>query len=225
MKILVVEDEAELAHGLIKNLELEGHIVELCTNLQTALITVENHFDIIVLDINLPDGSRLEVLRRVKRLHQQTGIIIVSARDSVDNKVEGLELGADDYLIKPFQFAELNARLKSLVRRVHFQGSEIITYHELEVNSSTLETYVNSTKVELTKREYDLLIYFLANKNRVLTKAGIAEHISKGYMDYGFSDDYIYTHIKNLKKKLLKSGCKDYIKNVYGVGYKFTDEN
>ncbi len=223
MKILIVEDEPQLAQSIQAFLESEGHICELAENLSLALHLVDNVFDIIVLDLNLPDGNGLEVVKKVKGKGMNTGVIIVSARDSLDNKIEGLELGADDYLTKPFQMAELNARLKSLVRRVHFKGEEKIEFNELVIIPNELIVTVNGKPVDLTKKEFDLLVYFIANKNRVLTKTGIGEHMSKDFMDYGFTDDFIYTHIKNLRKKLLKAGCGDYVRNVYGVGYKFTD--
>jgi DNA-binding response OmpR family regulator len=223
MKILIVEDEPELANSIQSFLESQGHICEKVDKLSDAMYAVDNIFEIIVLDLNLPDGNGLEVVRKEKNKGMNTGIIIVSARDSLDNKIEGLELGADDYLTKPFQMAELNARLKSLVRRVHFKGDDKIEFNELVVVPSEIVVTVNDQPVDLTKKEFDLLVYFIANKNRVLTKTGIGEHMSKDFMDYGFTDDFIYTHIKNLRKKLLKAGCGDYIRNVYGVGYKFTD--
>lgn len=223
MKILVVEDEPQLAQSIQQFIAGEGHGCEVVGNLASALSKVDNQFDIVILDLNLPDGNGLEVVKKVKGSGMQTGIIILSARDSLENKIEGLELGADDYLTKPFQMAELNARLKSLVRRVHFKGEEIITFNELEIVPGQLLVKVNSNPVDLTKKEFDLLMYFIANKNRVLTKTGIGEHMSKDFIDYGFTDDLIYSHIKNLRKKLIKAGCGDYIKNVYGVGYKFTD--
>nr|WP_321406959.1 response regulator transcription factor [uncultured Carboxylicivirga sp.] len=223
MKILIVEDEPELANSIKTFLESVGHLCEQVSRLDDALHIVDTVFDIIVLDLNLPDGNGLEVLRKVKNKGMKTGIIIVSARDSLDNKIEGLELGADDYLTKPFQMAELNARLKSVVRRVHFKGDDHIEFNELKVIPGEILVTVNNKPVDLTKKEFDLLVYFIANKNRVLTKTGIGEHMSKDFMDYGFTDDFIYTHIKNLRKKLLKAGCGDYIRNVYGVGYKFTD--
>jgi len=225
MKILIVEDEPQLAQSMHSFLSSEGHVCEVAGDLSLALHLIDTLFDIIVLDLNLPDGNGLEVVKKVKSKGMNTGVIIVSARDSIQNKVEGLELGADDYLTKPFQMAELNARLKSLVRRVHFKGEEKIVFNELEITPSELLVKVNGTPVDLTKKEFDLLVYFIANKNRVLTKTGIGEHMSKDFMDYGFTDDFIYTHIKNLRKKLIKSGSGDYIRNVYGVGYKFTDVN
>lgn len=223
MKILLVEDELELAQSISNFLDTEGHACDHAANLSMALHLLDSPYDIIILDLNLPDGNGLGVLRKVKSRGMNTGIIIVSARDSLDNKIEGLELGADDYLTKPFQMPELNARLKSLIRRVHFKGEEEIIYNELKVVPSQILTTVNNKPVDLTKREFDLLLYFIANKNRVLTKTAIGEHMSKDFMDYGYTDDFIYTHIKNLRKKLLKLGCGDYIRNVYGVGYKFTD--
>nr|WP_319400458.1 response regulator transcription factor [uncultured Carboxylicivirga sp.] len=223
MKILIVEDEPELSQSIHNFLQSEGHICESVSRLNDALYLVDSVFDIIVLDLNLPDGNGLEVVRKVKSKGMNSGIIIVSARDSLSNKIEGLELGADDYLTKPFQMAELNARLKSVIRRVHFKGDDKIEFNELTVIPDKIMVTVNSQPVDLTKREFDLLVYFIANKNRVLTKTGIGEHMSKDFMDYGFTDDFIYTHIKNLRKKLLKAGCGDYIRNVYGVGYKFTD--
>lgn len=225
MKILVVEDEPQLAQSIQNFLMQEGHGCEIAGDLSTALHLSDSLFDIIILDLNLPDGNGLELIKKVKGKGLNTGVIIVSARDSIENKVEGLELGADDYLTKPFQMAELNARLKSLVRRVHFKGEEKIVFNELEITPSELLVKINDTALDLTKKEFDLLLYFIANKNRVLTKTGIGEHMSKDFMDYGFTDDLIYSHIKNLRKKLIKAGCNDYIKNVYGVGYKFTDSN
>ncbi len=225
MKILIVEDEPLLAQSIHDFLISEGHACEVANNLSLALHLVDSLVDIIVLDLNLPDGNGLEVVKKVKSKGMNTGVIIVSARDSIENKVEGLELGADDYLTKPFQMAELNARLKSLVRRVHFKGEENIVFNELEITPGELLVKVSGIPVDLTKKEFDLLVYFIANKNRVLTKTGIGEHMSKDFIDYGFTDDFIYTHIKNLRKKLIKAGCGDYIRNVYGVGYKFTDAN
>ncbi|MBS2210506.1 response regulator transcription factor [Carboxylicivirga mesophila] len=223
MKILIVEDEPQLAQSVQQFLSSEGHSCEMVGTLNSALQMLDAQFDIVILDLNLPDGNGLEVVKKVKGGGMQTGIIILSARDSLENKIEGLELGADDYLTKPFQMAELNARLKSLVRRVHFKGEETINFNELEIVPGQLLVKVNDNPVDLTKKEFDLLVYFIANKNRVLTKTGIGEHMSKDFMDYGFTDDLIYSHIKNLRKKLIKAGCGDYIKNVYGVGYKFTD--
>lgn len=225
MKILIVEDEYQLAQSIYDFLISEGHMCTVAEDLSTALNYTDTLFDIIILDLNLPDGNGLEVIKKVKSSGVDTGIIIVSARDRIEDKVEGLELGADDYLTKPFLMAELNARIKSLVRRVHFKGDDKIVFNELIIKPDELVVTVQDVPVDLTKKEFDLLLYFVANKNRVLTKTGIGEHMSKDFMDYGFTDDFIYTHIKNLRKKLLKAGCNDYIQNVYGVGYKFTDIN
>jgi DNA-binding response OmpR family regulator len=223
MKTLIVEDEPQLAQSLQTFLEEQGHTTTVANNLASALEYTNSPFDIVVLDLNLPDGNGLEVVRKVKGENKNTGIIIVSARDSLDHKIEGLDLGADDYLTKPFQMAELNARIKSLVRRFQLKGDDKIIYNEISIIPDQLMVSVNEQSVDLTKREFDLLLYFISNKNRVLTKTAIGEHMSKDFMDYGFTDDLIYSHIKNLRKKLLKAGCGDYIRNVYGVGYKFAD--
>jgi DNA-binding response OmpR family regulator len=223
MKILLVEDERELAKTTHQFIINQGHQCDLAPTLSDALLMIESVYDLIILDLNLPDGNGLDVIKKVKSRGIASGIIVVSARNSIDNKVEGLELGADDYLTKPFHLSELNARIKSLVRRVQFQGEEEINYNELKVIPSQMITMVNGTIVDLTKKEFDLLIYLIANKNRILTKTAIGEHMSKDFGDYGFTDDFIYTHVKNLRKKLIKANCGDYIKNIYGVGYKFTD--
>lgn len=223
MKILLVEDERELAKTTHQFIINQGHQCDLAPTLSDALLMIESVYDLIILDLNLPDGNGLDVIKKVKSRGITSGIIVISARNSINNKVEGLELGADDYLTKPFHLSELNARIKSLVRRVQFQGEEEINYNELKVIPSQMITMVNGTIVDLTKKEFDLLIYLIANKNRILTKTAIGEHMSKDFGDYGFTDDFIYTHVKNLRKKLIKANCGDYIKNIYGVGYKFTD--
>lgn len=223
MKILIVEDEKELAKTIYQFLINEGHNCNVAPTLSDAYTHLQSVFDLIVLDINLPDGNGLEIIDKVKSSGFQTGIIVVSAKNSLENKIEGLELGADDYLTKPFHLSELNARIKSLIRRVQFQGDEIIVFNELKIVPTEMKTTINDQLVDLTKREFDLLLFLIANKNRILTKTAIGEHLAKGIDDYGFSDDFIYTHVKNLRKKLLKEGCNDYIKNVYGVGYRFTN--
>lgn len=223
MRILLVEDEKELAKTTHQFLIQEGHVCHVAPTLAEALYMSDTAYDLIILDLNLPDGNGLDVIKKVKSSSMETGIIVVSARNSLENKVEGLELGADDYLTKPFHLTELNARLKSLVRRVQFKGNEEIIFNELRIVPDQMKVTINNELVDLTKREFDLLIYLIANKNRILTKTAIGEHLSTGLADFGFTDDFIYTHVKNLRKKLIKAGCGDYIRNVYGAGYRFTD--
>lgn len=223
MKILIIEDEKALSDSIISYLKYEGHVCEPATNYESALMKINLYnYDCMIIDINLPDGSGLDIIRELKRKNKKGGIIIASARDSVDDRIEGLEIGADDYLTKPFNLSELNARIKSIVRRMNFKGNNTIEFNEIKIDTDSLQTYVNNDLVNLTKKEYDLLIYFLANRNRVLTKESIGEHVWGDYADTLVSLDFIYTHIKNLRKKILKKGSQDYIRNVYGVGYKFS---
>jgi DNA-binding response OmpR family regulator len=171
----------------------------------------------------LPDGDGLSLIKEVKEKDYTTGVIIISAKDALSNKVNGLDLGADDYLTKPFFMPELNARINSLIRRLNFEGNNEIVIGSLKVIPEQMQLLVNDKNVDLTNTEFNLLLYFITNKNRVLSKTNLADYMSSNYHDYSFSDDLVYTHIKNLKKKLEKAGSEDYIKNVYGVGYKFID--
>ena len=164
----------------------------------------------------------LSLIKEIKEKDSTCGVIIISAKDALDKKVEGLDLGADDYLTKPFFMPELNARVKSLIRRLNFEGNNEITIGDLKVIPDEMRLVIADVDVDLTNTEFNLLLYFVSNKNRVLSKTNLAEYMSSKYFDYGFSDDVIYGHIKNLKKKLEKSGSPDYIRNIYGVGYKFT---
>ena len=222
MKILIIEDEKTLTDSVVEYLVEEGHICEAVYNHYDAIEKLELYdYDCIVVDINLPDGSGLDIIKQVKKSSKTLGIIIISARNSLENRIEGLEIGADNYLTKPFHLAELNAHLKSINRRINFNGNEQIIINEIKILPGEHAVYVNNKEVKLTKKEYELLVFFAANKNKVITKSGLAEHLWGDYMDMADSFDFLYTHIKNLRNKLLKEGCADYIKTVYGVGYKF----
>ncbi len=220
--ILIVEDEVELALSTIHFLQ-DNHFT--CTHtstIQSALKEIKNnHFHAALLDLGLPDGDGLVLIKELKNKNQETGVIIVSAKDTLNKKVDALELGADDYLTKPFFFAELNARIKSLIRRLNVEESKKIVINELSIYPEEMKVVVHDKVADLTSKEFSLLLYFASNQNRVLSKTILGEFMSSGYDDYGFSDDLVYTHIKNLKKKLSKLGCTEYIKNVYGIGYKF----
>ncbi|MCD4697732.1 MAG: response regulator transcription factor [Bacteroidales bacterium] len=182
-------------------------------------------YDIILLDITLPDGNGLELLKKVKELQKNnTGILIISAKDSLDDKILGLDLGADDYITKPFHLSELNSRVNAVIRRRKFDGSEILTFNEIRVDTVSKEVKVNEMQMELTKKEYELLIYLITNKNRVLTKEAIAEHLWGEDIDLADNFDFIYTHIKNLRKKIMAKGGQNYLKTMYGMGYKFSDQ-
>lgn len=226
MKILIIEDEVKLANSIEEYLEEEGHVCELAHNFKQAKEKIDAHqYESIVVDINLPDGSGLDLIAYIKEQNISHGIIIISARNSLENRIEGLEIGADSYLTKPFHLSELNAQLKSINRRINFSGNNDIVYNEIKLLPDEFKVFIHEKELTLTRKEYDLLLFFISNKNKVITKTGLAEHLWGDYMDSADSFDFIYTHIKNLRKKLISMGCSDYIKTVYRVGYKFETDN
>ena len=181
-------------------------------------------YDIILLDISLPDGSGLDLLKTIKKYQVKAGVIIISAKNSIDDKITGLDLGADDYLTKPFHLSELNSRIKALLRRRHFDGTSALNFNEISVNTDSKTVLVKGTEIILTPKEYDLLLFFLVNKNRVLTKEIIAGHLWADNIDLADNFDFIYTHLNNIRKKIRRAGGTDYIKTIYGMGYKFSDQ-
>ncbi len=221
---MLIEDEPALAASMQEFLLAEGYLVEYAADFPAAKEKVALYeYDCLVVDINLPGGSGLDVLRQLKKHHPTTGVIIVSARNALDDRITGLDLGADDYLTKPFHLPELNARLKAILRRRQFGGNTDITFGDLKVNPDRREVSVLGQPLDLTPKEYDLLLYFLANQHRVLRREIIAEHLLGDDVDQMDDFNFIYSHVKNLRKKLLAQGCADYIRMVYGIGYKFTD--
>lgn len=223
MKILIVEDEAELLGNILAYLD-QGDIV--CESAPTYSAAEDKilsfPYDIVVLDIMLPDGNGIELLREIKKHQPETGVLIISAKNALDDRLEGLELGADDYLTKPFHLSELNARLRAIYRRRKFQGYKEVQFHEISVNTDTHDVMVHDNPLILTLKEYELLIFFIANKNRVLPKQTIAEHLWGDHVDLQDSFDYVYQHIKNLRKKITAAGGDDYIRTIYGLGYKWS---
>jgi len=223
MKILLVEDEKELASSISDFLiQQEKYNCDVAFNFRKAIDLCDMYdYDCMLVDIGLPDGNGLDIIKEVKSKNTKTGIIIISARDAIEDRIQGLNLGADDYLVKPFHLSELNARIYSLMRRIKFDGEDMLTANEITLNPQSREVRISDSLVELTKNEYDLLLYLISNKNQVIRKTSIAEHLCGEYIDVLSSLDFVYVHIKNLRKKLIKAGCEDYIKTVYGVGYKF----
>ncbi|MBS1564131.1 MAG: response regulator transcription factor, partial [Bacteroidetes bacterium] len=186
-----------------------------------AKITVYD-YACVILDINLPGGSGLRLLRELKDNHKEDGVLIISARDALDDRVKGLQLGADDYLTKPFHLPELAARVAAIIRRKHFNGSNTVRFDELLLDLNSKTASAGKKTIELTKKEYELLLYFISNKNRVVSKEAIAQHLWGDDMEDAGNFDFLYTHIKNLRRKLLQGGCPDYIHAIYGMGYKFS---
>ena len=223
MKILVIEDEIELVKSITSYLKEENYICELATNYQAALSKIELYdYDCILLDISLPGGTGLDILKQLKLNNKVDGVLIISAKDSLSDRVDGLQLGADDYLPKPFHLSELSARVAAIIRRRTFNGSSLLRFNELTIDTNGKVAFCNNQTLDLTKKEFELLLYFIANKGRVISKNAIAEHLWGDEMDMADNYDFIYTHIKNLRKKLEKYKA-DYIKSIYGMGYKFTD--
>jgi DNA-binding response OmpR family regulator len=178
-------------------------------------------YDCIILDLMLPDGNGLQILEALKNMNQQEGVIIVSAKNALEDKITGLQLGADDYLTKPFHLSELTARIYSIIRRKHFTSSNIITQNEIAIDLQAKTVTIYDRVVPLTRKEFDLLLYFIGNRHKVISKSTLAEHLSGDFADMLDNHDFVYAHIKNLKKKLHHAGCLPYLKTVYGTGYKW----
>ena len=222
MKILIIEDETELAKSMAEYLSEEKYRCEIASTFTEAIHKILRYdYDCILLDITLPDGNGLKILEELAREGKEDGVIIISAKNAVEDKIKGLQTGADDYLAKPFHLSELTARIFSLIRRKQFNNANIVQQNELNIHLLSKMVSVSNTPVPLTKKEFDLLIYFIGNKNRVLSKSTLAEHLSGDFADMLDNHDFVYAHVKNLKKKLHDAGCRPYIKTVYGTGYKW----
>lgn len=224
MKLLVIEDEPELNQLIVNSLQKEQYVVEVAENYTTALEKVMVYdYDCIILDIMLPGGSGLDILDALKKAEKTDSVIIVSAKNSLDDKLTGLNMGADDYLPKPFHMAELTARVKSVIRRKKFSGNAGIVYGNLELSFDHRNVLVNGSDLLLNRKEFEILQYFLVNKNRLVTKTALAEHVWGDQADEADNYEFIYSQIKNLRKKLKDVGADVKIQAVYGVGYKLTE--
>jgi len=225
MKILLIEDENELAESITSYLEGNNFVCEWASSLHTAMDKISGYeYDCILLDLMLPDGYGFEILKELKRQHKTEGVIIISAKETLETRIEGLQLGADDYLTKPFHLSELLVRIQALIRRKNFNGNNILSFNEIDIDILSKTVKVKNTKLEITKTEFELLLFLIGNENRVLSKSAIAEHISGDMADMLDNHDFVYAHIKNLKNKLKEAGCCDYIKTVYGLGYKWQND-
>ena len=223
MKLLLVEDELSLRAALVDYLRQSGYVCEVAGSYGQGQVKLYQ-YDCVVLDLTLPDGNGLDILRTLKADGSRAGVLVISARGALEDRLAGLDLGADDYLPKPFHLAELNARLRAIIRRRQFQGSHHIAFRDLLVWPEQAEVFVREQPLTLTRMEYDLLLFLLANPGRVLTKEAIAEHLCGDSVDTVDSFDFIYTHLKNLRRKMQEKGAENYIRTMYGVGYKLSAE-
>ncbi|MBC7557477.1 MAG: response regulator transcription factor [Chryseobacterium sp.] len=221
MKILLIEDEVQLSKSILSYLKDEKYSCDLAEDYSTAKEKLELFdYDCVLLDINLPDGNGLNLLKFLKEEKKSDGVIIISAKNSLDDKIEGLQLGADDYLPKPFHLAELGARISSVIRRRQFEGNSSFFVNDLEIDTFSKNISFKGKALDFTRKEFDILLYLAVNKNRTISKNAIAEHIAEDNIDFFDNFDFLYAHIKNIKKKLASIGAQDCIKSVYGMGYK-----
>ncbi len=222
MKILIIEDEKELADNIAFYLFGQKYLCEIADTFSKAMDKIDTfQYDCILLDIMLPGGDGIKILEEIKKQNKQEGVIIISAKDSLDDKVKGLQLGADDYLPKPFHLPELAARIHAVIRRKQFGNSNVIEHNELSIDLLAKSAKVGTNEIPLTKKEFELLLLLIGNKNKVISKSAVAEHLSGDIADMLDNHDFVYAHIKNLKKKLTDAGCKNYLKTIYGTGYKW----
>jgi DNA-binding response OmpR family regulator len=224
VKVLIIEDERRLSDSIKAYLERQHYLCEQAFDFADAMMKVGVYgYDCILLDLMLPGGNGLEILGSIRRKQNGVGVIIISAKDSLDDRLRGLEIGADDYLPKPFALPELAMRVYALIRRKEFSASNVIHSGNIEINLLEKTVSVGKTQLELTRSEYELLLFFISNRDRIVSKAAIAEHLTGEMADMLNSYDFIYSHIKNLKSKLAKEGVRDVIKTVYGTGYKWKE--
>jgi DNA-binding response OmpR family regulator len=225
MKVLIIEDEPELLETINSYLSSNGFLCESASTYFRAEDALSSFtYDMIILDITLPDGNGLNLINLIKKENSQAGLLIVSAKNSLDDKIKGLDMGADDYITKPFHLAELNSRLKSLARRRMFGGVKELTFNELRINTESNDVYVNDELVDMTRKEYEILLYFIVNRNKVITMESIAEHIWGDNSSFADNFDFIYSHIKNIRKKIEHKNGQNYLHNIYGLGYKFSEK-
>ncbi len=225
MKLLLIEDEKDLAHSIQSYLTGNDFVCEWVTTTQAAIDKISNYdYDCILLDLMLPDGDGFSVLQELKKQNKTEGVIILSAKENLETRIEGFQLGADDFMTKPFHLSELLVRIQALIRRKNFNGNNLVVFNEIEIDTLAKAIKVKNKQVAVTKKEIDLLLYLIGNLNKVLPKSAMAEHLSGDMADMLDNHDFVYAHIKNLKNKLKEAGCDDYIKTVYGLGYKWQND-
>ena len=224
MKLLIIEDDTSLREIMQRALQGEGYIVESAATYFDACDKIAGYsYDCIMLDIMLPDGNGLKLLEQIKKIGNESRVIIISARDSLDDKITGLDLGADDYLAKPFYMAELSARIKSVMRRGSGAVNNTMTAGNITLDLGSHTIKVAGKDVALLKKEFDILLYFMQRPGHIVDKAVLAEAVWGDHIDMVDNFQFVYAQIKNLRKKLSEAGASINIKAVYGFGYKFTE--
>jgi DNA-binding response OmpR family regulator len=225
MKILIIEDSLEMAVSIKNFLLRENYICEIAANyMEAEEKLIRFQYDCILLDIMLPDGDGIQLLNLIRTEQIQANVLVISARNSLDDKVAGLDQGADDYITKPFHLPELHARIRAIYRRKNLNGNSLVEFNEIRLDTNTLAATVHGKMLEITRKEFDLLLYFIVNKNRVLSRQSIAAHLWGDYTDDLANFDFVYQHVKNLRKKISAAKGMEYISTVYGIGYKFNTE-
>jgi DNA-binding response OmpR family regulator len=225
MKLLIIEDEEGLRESIEEYFAEAGNICEIAATYSAALTKIELYrYDCILLDITLPGGNGISILKKLKENNFTDGVLIISAKNSLDDRLQGLDLGADDYLVKPFHLSELKARVSAIIRRKMYNGSNLLVFNEISIDLQAKTVSVHDTPLKFTRKEFALLIYFIANKGKVVSKNAIAEHLWGDGIDLADNFDFIYSHIKNIRKKLVEAGANDYIQAAYGMGYKFSGQ-
>ncbi|SEP02823.1 MULTISPECIES: response regulator transcription factor [unclassified Mucilaginibacter] len=225
MKLLIIEDEEGLRESIEEYFTEAGNICETAATYPAAISKIEMYtYDCILLDITLPGGNGINILKRLKDHNHTDGVLIISAKNSLDDRLQGLDLGADDYLVKPFHLSELKARVSAIIRRKMYNGSNLLVFNEISIDLQAKTVSVHDKPLKFTRKEFALLIYFIANKGKVVSKNAIAEHLWGDGIDLADNFDFIYSHIKNIRKKLVEAGANDYIQAAYGMGYKFAGQ-
>ncbi|MDZ4667034.1 MAG: response regulator transcription factor [bacterium] len=225
MKILLIEDEQELAFSIQSYLLGNNFVCEWANDVKLAIEKISNYdYDCILLDLTLPDGNGFEIIKALKKQNKAEGVIIISAKETLETRIESFNLGADDYLTKPFHLSELLVRIQALIPRKKFKGNNLVSYNEIEIDLLSKTVKIKNKKIDITKKEIDLLLFLIGNENKILSKSAIAEHLSGDMADMLDNHDFVYAHIKNLKNKMKSAACSDYIKTVYGLGYKWQND-
>ncbi len=222
MKLLIIESDAELTSQLLKYFKRSNYHCELASSFKEGLKKLINYeYDCVLLDLNLKGGDGMELVHSIRREDNQTAILIITANSKVEDRISGLEAGADDFLLKPFHLGELHARIKAVMRRKNNQFSKEMDFGDIKINLEERNVYAKGSALQLTKKEFDMIVFLARRKNRVVTKESLAEYLWGDYMEDAVTFDFIYAHVKNLRKKLSESGCGEFLKTVYGIGYKF----